>query len=459
MATTAGTATTWRTPTVAWSLRNDLARYLHERGRTDHFSALSLRVTYSGWRPDIAVSVGSARYGGFVPVSTGALWQIGSNTKAFTSAALLQLEAEGKLSIHDTLSRWLPQYPAWGDVTIAQLLSMTSGIPNYTNQDAFAKAFTSDPATAFTPQRLVSYVANLPLGPSTWAYSNTNYILAQMIIERATHDSYFDQITKRFIKPLGLHHTCFAPETCRPGTAARMPAGYFTQPAVPALLDKPVPPLALSWAQGAGGLVSSLADMTTWDRALYDGRLLPTTQQRELESLISTRTSRPITTVTPSDRKGYGLGVAERYDPVTGAVWAYEGATFGYRVLHMYLPRTGTIIAIAVNSSVRQDTLPDLADSVYQTLTAHQPHHQRHHRSVPAPLHGEEPVLLGNDGQPDGEPPCGHGDGRGDGEGSGEARIAVTTVTPQAPSSRANLASRRRMIRGTRLVPLTCPAP
>lgn len=348
---------------------------MHERARTDHFSALSLRVTYQGRRPDIAVSVGSTRYGGFAPVSTRALWQIGSNTKAFTSAAVLQLEAEGKLSIHDTLSKWLPQYPAWRDVTIAQLLSMTSGIPNYTDQDGFAKAFTSDPATVFTPQRLVSYVANLPLGPATYAYSNTNYILAQMIIERASHDSYFHQITKRFIKPLGLHHTCFAPETCRPGTAARMPAGYSTEPAVPALLDKPVPPLALSWAQGAGGLVSSLADMTTWDRALYGGRLLPTTQQRELESLISVTTSRPISTVTPSDPVGYGLGVAKRMDPVTGAAWAYEGATFGYRVLHMYLPNTGMIIAIAVNSSAHQDTLPDLADSVYRTLSAHKPHH------------------------------------------------------------------------------------
>jgi D-alanyl-D-alanine carboxypeptidase len=283
---------------------------------------------------------------------------------------LLQLEAEGKLSIHDKLGTWLPQYKAWRNVTIAQLLSMTSGIPSYDEQLAFAKTLESAPETAFTAERLVAYSAGRPLGPAAYHYSNTNYILAQMVIERVTHGSYFAQVNRRILKPLGMRETCFAPQSCATDTADQMPAGYFAQSGLPGLLDKPVPPLALSWAQGAGALVSSLADMTTWDRALYSGRMLPAAQQRELETLVSVTTGRPIPAVTLADPQGYGLGIAQRIDPVTGAVWAYMGGTLGFRVLHAYFPRTGMIIALAVNSVVDQNTLPDFVDTLYQTISA-----------------------------------------------------------------------------------------
>ena len=352
------------------ALRADLTQYLDTQGTTDHFSALSLRVTYPSTHPALAVSAGTTTYGGSTPVSDNALWQIGSNTKAFTSVVILQLEAEGKLSIHDTLGKWLPQYPAWRNITIEQLLSMTSGIPDDLGQDFFANAIQANPAQNFTLTGLIDSVVNLPLGPNTYSYSNTNYMLAQLIIERATHDSYFDQVAKRILVPLGLHDTCFAPETCPPSVASRMPTGYSTSADLPALLDTSVPKLAGTWAQAAGGLVSSLQDMTTWDRALYGGRELPAKQQRELESLISITTSEPITTVTPEDPIGYGLGVAQRTDPVTGVTWSYVGEGIGYRVLHAYFPSSGLLIAIAVNSAVDSDTLPDFADTVYQTLSA-----------------------------------------------------------------------------------------
>ncbi|MGV9850232.1 serine hydrolase domain-containing protein [Streptomyces sp. NPDC003442] len=360
-------------PTVAESLRSDLRKYLDAHGTKDHFSALSLRVTYADQRPDISVSAGTTRYGGGGQVPGDAMWQIGSNTKAFTSVLLLQLEAEGKLSLHDKLGEWLPRYPAWRDVTIGQLLSMTSGIPSYTEQSAFLEDFDADPSTRFTAERLVSYAEGRPLGPAKYAYSNTNYLLAQMIVERASHDSYSDRLTERIIEPLGLHDTCL-PAECRPDTASRMPTPYSVQSILPTHVNKALPPLGLSWAQGAGGLVSSLKDVTTWDKALYGGRLLPAAQQRELESLISMKTSKPITTVTAGDPLGFGLGVAKHADPVTGTVWFYEGATLGNRVLHLYFPRSRMVIVVAVNSSVEEDTLPDLAGTVYKTLSANDAH-------------------------------------------------------------------------------------
>ena len=358
------------------SLRGDLSRYLATRRQAEHISAVALRVTFRGNQPAINVTAGTTRYGGGGPVSPDALWQIGSNTKAFTAVMLLQLEADGKLSINDTLGKWLPQYPAWRTITIKQLLDMTSGIPDYTGQLAVVSAVAA--GTGFSAAQLVGYVAGEVYG-DVWNYSNTNYILAQMIIEKVTHDTYADQLTQRIIIPLGLHDLCDAPYTCPAADAAQMPAGYFfdttvanqepPNPLAP-LLGTPVPPLALTDVQGAGGIVSSLQDMTTWDRALYQGQELPPPQQRQLESLVSTTTGQPIPGTTPADPSGYGLGVEQVTSPSLGTVWAYEGETLGYRVVHFYFPRSGMIIALAANSDPGpgNDNLGTLAGSVYQAL-------------------------------------------------------------------------------------------
>jgi D-alanyl-D-alanine carboxypeptidase len=282
---------------------------------------------------------------------------------------VLQLEAEGRLSIADPIGRWLPQYPAWRHITIRQLLDMTSRIPDYLYQPAFAAAFAANQHTRFTAAQLVSYVAGLPLGPKGYHYSNTDYLLAQMIIEKVTHHSYASQLTRRIITPLQLATTCLAPSTCPASDARRMPAGYFyIAGGPPSLIGKAMPPLALTWAQAAGGIVSSLADLTTWDRALYTGQLLPARQQRQLESLVSEATGKPIASTTPGGPAGYGLGVQQENSRETGPFWAYQGQAFGARVLNLYFPRTGMRIALAVNSATDNDDLSDLSSSVYQTL-------------------------------------------------------------------------------------------
>ena len=148
-----------------------------------------------------------------------------------------------------------------------------------------------------------------------------------------------------------------------------MPAGYLYIAGVPAsLLGQAVPALALTWAQGAGGIVSSLADMTTWDRALYSGQLLPPRQQHQLESLVSEATGKPIASTTLADPRGFGLGVQQETSAQTGIIWDYEGQTFGNRVLYLYFPHSGMIIALALNSATTNDDIADLAASVYQTL-------------------------------------------------------------------------------------------
>jgi D-alanyl-D-alanine carboxypeptidase len=355
------------------ALRDDLSEHLASRGQAEHISAISLRVTFPGNKPSIDIAVGTTRYGGGRPVSPRDLWQIGSNTKSFTSVIVLQLEADGKLSIDDTLGKWLPQYPAWKNITIKRLLNMTSGIPDYLAQPALMQALAANPRTAFSERQLVSYVAGLPLFPPGWSYSNTNYILAQMIIEKVTRDSYADQLTKRIIIPLRLHATCLPPYTCPPGTAARMPSGYWWEnpPPLDTLNGTPFPKLGLTWAQAAGGIVSSLADLTTWARALYRGDQLPPPQQRQLHSLVSELTGQPMTMATPG-HPGFGLGVQQSATPSSGTVWDYEGETPAYRAIHLYQPATGVILALATNSGAQgpDDQLPGLAVTVLKTLQA-----------------------------------------------------------------------------------------
>jgi D-alanyl-D-alanine carboxypeptidase len=124
----------------------------------------------------------------------------------------------------------------------------------------------------------------------------------------------------------------------------------------------------LSYAAGAGAIVSSLADLSKWERALYVGRMLPREQQRELESLVSQKTGKPVKRLTPAEPQGFGLGVNAEVHPNFGRFWAYEGTTFASRVLHFYFPRSGTLIDIAVNSSTNHDLLSSLGASIYAIL-------------------------------------------------------------------------------------------
>jgi D-alanyl-D-alanine carboxypeptidase len=111
-----------------------------------------------------------------------------------------------------------------------------------------------------------------------------------------------------------------------------------------------------------------LQDLAAWDRALFGGRELPGQQQRELTSLVSTRTGKPIKKTTLADPAGYGLGVSQVTSKALGTVWYYEGETAGFRVVNMFVPRSGTAIEIGVNSASLTDHTAALATSIFQTL-------------------------------------------------------------------------------------------
>src|SRR4051812_3550608 len=352
-------------------LRADLEAYLRERGTAEHVSAAGLSVNLPDRWSTIDISAGTTTFGGSVPVRPDSVWQIGSNTKAFTSVLLLQLEAEHRLSIDDALGRWLPQYPQWRDVPIRRLLNMTSGIATYDDQPAWYADYAADPHTYFSPERLGDYVVGAP-APSRHSYSNTNYVLAEMIIERVTGNSYGHELYEHIIEPLCLPDLYYREHKYPTSVTGREPAGYFFNDEFPMaeLLGHDVSRDTLSWARGAGGIISTTSDMTRWERALYGGRLLPPQQQAELESLVSTTTGQPIARTSSTDPEGYGLGIAQATGEELGTFWFYEGGTLGFRTVHVYFPDSGVIFAIGLNSITADDQIGTLVTSLYDTLRA-----------------------------------------------------------------------------------------
>jgi D-alanyl-D-alanine carboxypeptidase len=351
-------------------LHRTLATYLRDHGAAEHVSAAGLTISLPGHRSTIDVSAGTTRFGGSRPVSPNSVWQIGSNTKALTSVLILQLEAERRLSINDTLGKWLPQYPQWRGVSIKQLLNMTSGIPGYDEQPAFLRDYAADPRAYFSPERLVSYAIGMP-PTSGFSYSNTNYVLAEMVIERVTRDDYQHQLYSRIIRPLRLHDVYYRAHLYPRSVTAREPAGYFYIDQIPSMasfMGSDVSRDSMSWARGAGGILATTSDMTHWERALYTGRLLPPRQQRELTGLVSRRTGQLIDQTSPSDPSGFGLGVDQATTATLGTMWLYEGGTLGFRALHVYFPRTGVILALTLNSQASKDDIFPLAETVYDNL-------------------------------------------------------------------------------------------
>lgn len=369
MPAAAATASDATAATVRASLLVELNDYLKDYRAAEHISAVSLAVTFRGGGPGISLAAGSTRFSGGPPVSPYALWQIGSNTKAFTSVLVLQLEAEHRLSINDTLGKWLPQYTAWRHVRIRQLLDMTSGIPSYTYSAEFWRDVAAAPDGVFPASRLVSYALSLPRTRG-YSYSNTNYILLQMIIERAAHDSYSSQLCNRIISPLKLRNVFYSATNYARAITDRLPAGYWhiPLPGMKSQYGRDQSRHTLSWAQGAGGIIGSLPDLAAWDRTLFGGRDLRGQQQRELTSLVSTRTGKPIKKTTLADPAGYGLGVSQVTAKSLGTVWYYEGETDGFRVVNMFAPRSGIAIVVGVNSASLTDHTAALATSVFQTL-------------------------------------------------------------------------------------------
>lgn len=274
--------------------------------------------------------VGNLRTG--KPRSAADHYRVGSITKTFVATVLLQLEAEGRLSLDDTVEKWLPGVVRGNGhdgsrITLRQLLNHTSGIFNYTADDEFVrKAFLKDGFfkhryDSATPEELVRVaMGHKPdFAPGTsWNYSNTNYTLAVMVIESVTGNPYGDEIRDRIIKPLHLRATLV------PGTYPKLPRpssrayGKLAETTTGPTYD--VTELNPTLASGSGDMISDSADLNRFYSALLKGRLLPAKQLSEMKTTIK---------VDAIPNAGYGLGLIERELSCGVTVWGHGGGIHG----------------------------------------------------------------------------------------------------------------------------------
>ena len=250
--------------------------------------------------------------------------RMGGITKSFTATVVLQLVAEGRLSLDHRLEQWLPDtIPNGADITVRQLLNHTSGLFNYSMDEAIlAPYLTGDLTHPFDPMDGVrSAVAHGPdFAPGTaFGYSNTNYVLLAMIVEQVTGNSFSSELTRRIIKPLRLQDTTFPTDSVIRG---RHVHGYFF---LPEPFDVTAWNPALYGASGA--LLSNAHDVARFYRALLQGRLMPPAQLSEMKTID------PVAVGGVPDAGilggGWGLGLLREEFPC-GVAWGHDSEIPGY---------------------------------------------------------------------------------------------------------------------------------
>jgi D-alanyl-D-alanine carboxypeptidase len=270
--------------------------------------------------------------------------RIGSITKTFVATVVLRLAAERRLSLNDSVQKWLPgaitghgYHPA--RITIRQLLQQTSGIQDYTSAPGFLTE--ANLAKTWQPQQLVDIA--LRLGPPVhgWLYSDTNYILLGMIIQKVTGQSPITEISRRILVPLGLHDTSF------PLTSKQIPAPYAHGYYGPIDVTNAINP-SVAWT--AGAMISTVGDVARFYRALLDGRLLPPAQQRELLAAI------PVNDTGELFAEHYGLGIYS-VQLSCGTAWGHDGGIIGFKTF-AYTSPDGNRQAVIVYNDYKKSVPP-----------------------------------------------------------------------------------------------------
>lgn len=325
-------------PAAARAVMDSLVRDFHARGESPSVAVAVVRGTDTlAW-----TALGQADLEWEVPATSDAVYRIGSVTKQFTAAAVLQLAAEGKVALTDTIGAHLADLPdAWRGVTVAQLLNHTSGIPSYTSlgpdwQRRWGEEMLPKAIVAMTAERPMDFAPG-----SAYRYNNTGYVLLGMLIERLTGKRWGVDLEERFARPLGLADT----RNC------------LTMPLVPRRVRgyekagtgwRNADHIAMSQPYSAGAMCSSLADLHRWNTALHGGRVLPAEWYRRMITPVGAAGS-------GDGRYGFGLSLAQ----VEGdTVITHGGGIHGFITANAWVPRVELSVTVLTNSgSAKADEL------------------------------------------------------------------------------------------------------
>lgn len=276
----------------------------------------------------------------------------GSVGKTFAAATALQLVTEGKISLDDKIEKylghepWFSRLPNAKDITVRQLMSHTSGLVRYEFKEQFTKDLTASPEKVWKPVELLAYLFDekppFEAGKG-WDYSDTNYIVLGMIIEKVTGRRFYDEANRRVIKPLKLTHTIPQDGPRLKGVVQGYagPSNPFGGKDEMIQAGKFVINPQFEWT--GGGYASTARDLARWAKMFYEGKafspqLLPQVLDGVAAPMLGGETK-------------YGLGVIIRQTPA-GTSYGHSGFFPGYMTDMMYFPSKKVAVAVQVNTSV-----------------------------------------------------------------------------------------------------------
>lgn len=276
-----------------------------------------------------------------VPMKINDMFRIASITKMYVAALILFLEQKGLININNKLSSYLGPKTLHGianaySVTIKELLDMSSGIYNYTKNAAYSNYLTKHPQHKWTANELLNYARHKPalFSPGTnFDYSNTNYLLLQLLIEKITNESLAHNIHKYLLTPLHLNHTYLELKEPRIGTLAR---GYLHNLKKHKFIDES--DINDAWGFGDGGLVANAFDVNHFLRALFeDTQWLSLRLRQQMEMLIK------------ADWGYSGLGF-EAFKTPYGMAYGHRGGLDDFQSFAFYIPSIKTSIVFLANT-------------------------------------------------------------------------------------------------------------
>lgn len=260
--------------------------------------------------------------------------RIASITKTFVATVILQLVEEGAFALDDRLESFIPGIPNGTKITLRQVLAMDAGIYDFVQDPVIAVDYNADPLHAFTPEDALKIIRastpDFPPGEKV-QYSNSNYILLGMIIEQVTGQSAGDAIAKRILTLLGMTKTSFATTPDLPAPYAH---GYTAEAAGNAIRDVTRSNPDVPWTSGA--IISTLADLRIWAKALATGTLLSPSMQRE-RLTWGTIEAKPL-------EVAYGLGILK----INGLL-GHNGGILGYSSWMVHAPEEDATVIVVTN--------------------------------------------------------------------------------------------------------------
>ncbi len=335
-------------------LKNDLQAKLDEWHKNAKFPGATIGVILADGT-SFGLATGYSDRVKKTPMKPSDYMLAGSVGKTYCAAVALQLVKEGKINLDDKIEKffgdeeWFLRLPNAKSITVRQLMNHTSGLVRYEFNPEFVKDLLADPYRVWKPREQIAYLfdskAAFEAGKG-WDYSDTNFIVLGMVIEKVTGKSYYDQAKKRILKPLKLKHT--KPQVSP--TIKGLVQGYAGKDNPFGDNDEMLKDGKMSfnpqfeWT--GGGMVTTSEDLARWAKFMYEGRAFDKSLLPEMLAGVSAP-------LLGRDVK-YGLGVIIRPTP-KGVTYGHSGFFPGYFTDMMYFPKEKIAIAVQVNSSVPPD--------------------------------------------------------------------------------------------------------